>query len=458
MSITIHPIKKIPLEYNLGGDYDTTQTVLILGTLASGETIIKNYNRSINVGKTIRFLKMIGGRVTNENETIRVGRGDGPTIPEDGFLEYDGDIFPLSMIIGLVAGLNESCTLRYGHSINADMVDNLVDVLNNNGIDVYNDADTRQIIFRSSPEYPIEIKITSSLSFLKNCLLFFGISSGCCITIREIMLTSGILQKCIQKFDGDILINTPKPEFRPDPVDPRKRIKTTNDDYKREVILRSSAKMQGQIFNIPSDMDMATALMTLAALNRVSICLDNIPLDNATNGFLNFLKSSGMGFEISNRRSVEGLQVGSVSVTGKEIKVRKTAGNTAATLIDKIPFMAIIASKGKGTSVIRGVKELTEVGFDLFGEITSNLAKMGVKCGIMEDGLVIEGTGKLAGADFARFNNPKVGLAFLVASMAAGERCTVENIDNITRHYPDIRVLLEDDLITGAVIKNGENS
>lgn len=441
MSITIYPIKQMPGDIIIGGDYDTTQMALILGALASGETIINIYNKSLNTGRTVDFLKNIGSRVIVDGGTLRVGRGDGPTIPEDRHLTYGGDISPLSLIIGLLAGMNESCILDYGEAVNSDIIDSLTEVLNKKGIDIFHEANSRQVVFRASAEHPIEIKISSSLSYSKNCLLAFGLVSGCSVNIREFRITSGVFQKGIKRFDGDINIMTPKPEFKPDPHDPRKRIRTTSVDYKREIILGPSVRLQGQTINIPVDFDMAAALITLAVIKKKSITLPGISMDNNATGFLNHLKASGMDVKTGERKNVDGFQIGEVTVTGKEIKVRRTAGSLATSLIDEIPFLAIIAAAGKGTSVIRGVREMSESGLNPFEEITANLQKMGVKSGIMEDGLVIEGTGVLAGADFGRFENPRVGLAFLIAAMAAQERCTFDDFSNVVQHYPDTGII-----------------
>ena len=92
-------------------------------------------------------------------------------IPESGSIEYDGGAFTLSIILGILAGLNKTCCLKYSVLINPDIIDSLVDVLNDNGIDIFHEADSKTVVIRAGTEIPIEIKIDSSLSYLKNCLL-----------------------------------------------------------------------------------------------------------------------------------------------------------------------------------------------------------------------------------------------------------------------------------------------
>jgi len=114
------------------------------------------------------------------------------------------------------------------------------------------------------------------------------------------------------------------------------------------------------------------------------------------------------------------------------------AGEQATVLIDEIPFMSVIAALGDGTSIIRGVADYNDCGIRPFTEIAENLGKLGIKAGVLEDGLVIEGKREYAGADFGQFNDCRSALAFYVAALAGQEPSTFDNFEIVENYFPDI--------------------
>ena len=444
MNTRIYPIKIIPPYLSFSGDQKATQAALILAAVAKGKTIIKNAGNGVDTNRTIGFFKKLGVGFDRNDDGITVEAPGGLNIPEEDALEYKGGIFALSIILGMLTGLNRSCCLKYSEFINHDIIDSMIDILNDNGIDVFHEADTRTIVIRAATEFPIDIKITSSLSYLKNCLLMFGLVSGRSVSIREILVTNDIFQNYISRFGGNIKMDRPKPIIKPDPKDPRKKIRTTGVDFRQEIKLSSNIELQGASIDLPPDSDMITALMSLAILNKKNITLDNIPLDRVRMKFINYLKTCGVEPVITDRKVIDNNSFGTVTVKGAELKVRKTAGEQASALIEDIPFMAVMASLGTGTSIIRGVREFSEWGIDPFVEISQNLERVNAKCGILEDGLVIEGVNEIAGADFGPFQNPKVALAFMVLSLSGQGWSTMDNFELISDHYPDFIGLVRD--------------
>ena len=68
---------------------------------------------------------------------------------------------------------------------------------------------------------------------------------------------------------------------------------------------------------------------------------------------------------------------------------------------------------------------------------------MGVKCGVMEDGLIIEGTGEVNGADFGPFANHKIALVFYIAALVGQGVSTFSGFELITDYYPEIVSIMQ---------------
>lgn len=443
MSTRVFPVKNIPQDISSCGDCYITQSALMLGTMVDGEVILKNCSNSRDTEITIAFLKSLGFAISKHGREIRIGGSSSIRLPDDLNLVYEGSIYALSLIIGFLTGKSQFGTLRYSDSINQDIIDGLIDVLNEYGIDVSHQADNRTIVVRPSTGHSIEARISSSLPYLKNCLLTFGISSGHSVTIRETRISSSRFEECITRFGGRMSVTEPKPELKEDPDDPRKRIRFTQADHVRELVLSPSTELRPSAIDIPVDSDAVTALLTLAVLKKKEITLKSVALNAARIRFLNYVRSSGVEISISDRKVIDGESLASIAIQGKAFKARKISGEQASALIEEIPFMAVLAALGTGTTVIRGIKEFDEWGITPFQEISVNLEKMGIKCGILQDGLVIEGAGEIKGADFHSFRNAKIGLAFYVAALAAQGWSSFENFELIAQSYPDFVTIIQ---------------
>jgi len=442
MEVEIYPVKKMPEYSNPGGDYYYTQSALMLAVLSDGETILKNCNRSIATERTVNFLKTMGYNIDCEEDTIRIESNEGLQLPENRTLNYEGEIFPLSLIIGFLAGLNQACFLEYSSLINQDIIDKIVDIFNKNGIDLFHRPDSRTIIIRAGTNLPVETKVCSSNSYLKNGLLMFGLSSGNSVTVRETIQSSINFENCIKKSGVPIAIEEPGTKIKEDPYDPRKKIRVAAADYKRELVVPSDAKIESSEIVIPDDFETVSSFLTLAILKKKDISLKDVVLNSERMKFIDHLRIIGAEVTIQDRKLIDGISIGTIGLRCKNVKSRKFAGEHTLALFDEIPFLAILAVCGSDKTIIRGIDEYNDRGLIPFNEIADNLDKMGIKCGILEDGLVIEGTGEINGADFGPFNNRKIALVFYLAALAGQGVSTFNNFELVADSYPDIVSML----------------
>lgn len=443
MDVEISPIKKLPENQLMGGDYYYTQSALILAMKAEGETVLKNCNRGVDTVKTIDLLRLLGCTINNNNDVITIKSNGKPVLPEDGTLTYKGELHPLSIIIGLLAGLNQSCFLNYSENINQDMIDRIVETFNQNGIDLFHEADSRTIVIRAATNLPVKTRVRSTISCLKNSLMMFGISSGNSVAIREMTPVATHFESVIRHFNVSFDINEPGSKLIENPDDPRRKIRVAAADYRRELIIASNNEVYPAELNVPRNSDAVSSLITLAVLLRKEISLNNVLLNSERMKFLDHLKAIGSEVTIRNRKTEAGLLTGTIVTRCKNIKARKFAGEHTSVLIDDIPFMALMAVPGSGTTIIRGVSEFNEWGVRPLQEIAENFDRMGVKCGVLEDGLIIEGTGEVNGADFGPFVNHKIALVFYIAALAGQGVSTFSGFEIINDYYPDIVTMMQ---------------
>ena len=455
MNVEIFPTKKLPPIQSIDGDYCYTQSALILSMMADGETVLKNCNKSIDTERTVDFMRSLGCSAGIENNVVRINSDGKLILPDSRMMVYDGELYPLSIIIGLLAGLNKSFSLQYSKRINQDMIDRIIETFNKNGIDLFHEADSRTIIIRSATDLPVKTKLHTSNSCEKNSLLMFGVSSGIPVVIREMAPAAAHLESVAGQFGISLEINEPGSKLIEDPDDPRRKIRVAAADYSRELVLSPGTEVRPAELSAPFSSDTISSFLTLAVLLKKEIILDNVLLNSERMKFLDHLKAIGSEVIIRNRKSETGLKFGTITVHCKNIKARKFAGEHTSVLIDNVPFMALMAVPGSGTTIIRGVSEFNEWGVRPLQEIAENFERMGVKCGILEDGLIIEGTGEVNGADFGPFKNRKIALIFYLAALVGQGVSTFSGFESISEYYPDFASLTQGSIGSRTIARRG---
>ena len=135
-------------------------------------------------------------------------------------------------------------------------------------------------------------------------------------------------------------------------------------------------------------------------------------------------------------------RAGTVTVEGAPLKSRKISGETVVELIDEIPIVAVMAAFADGTTVIRDAGELRVKESDRLTAVAENLTRMGVKCGVLDDGLAIEGRQELNGADLISFGDHRIAMAFAVASLFAVGPSNLDDPDVVNISCPGFFDLL----------------
>ena len=120
-----------------------------------------------------------------------------------------------------------------------------------------------------------------------------------------------------------------------------------------------------------------------------------------------------------------------------------TLSDTTVGLIDEIPIVAVVAAFAGGATIIRDAGELRVKESDRLVAASVNLQRMGVKCGLLQDGLAVEGGKDLAGADFQSFGDHRIAMAFSIASLFLVGPSTIDNDAVVNVSCPTFYNLLD---------------
>ncbi len=180
-------------------------------------------------------------------------------------------------------------------------------------------------------------------------------------------------------------------------------------------------------FTIPIDFSSLALLLAAAALNGEEITIKgnigNLPQGDEV--FIDILEQLGVIVNISDEeikiKSPEKLKGGKFDLSNSP---------------DLLPPLAILALKTSAPLEIVNVKHARLKETDRIAIISRELVKLGIKIQEKDDGLILESSGKLNGAELNSENDHRLFMAFCIAGIFVGD-CNVTDLESVKVSYPN---------------------
>ena len=180
-------------------------------------------------------------------------------------------------------------------------------------------------------------------------------------------------------------------------------------------------------FTVPIDLSRLAFLLSAAALNGdqtiIKGNIGNLPQGDEV--FIDILEQLGV----------------TVSIDEDEIKIKsptKLKGGRfdLSNSPDLLPPLAILALNSESPIEIVNVKHARLKETDRIAITSRELVKLGIKVDEKEDGLILESTENLNGAELNAENDHRLFMAFCIAGMFVGN-CTVTDPESVQVSYPN---------------------
>ncbi len=116
--------------------------------------------------------------------------------------------------------------------------------------------------------------------------------------------------------------------------------------------------------------------------------------------------------------------------------VQPSRGDLIPRLIDEIPIIALLATKAKGTTIIRDAAELKVKETDRITAVVNELKKLGADIEGTDDGMIIRGGAKLHGAHLQTYGDHRIGMMGAIAALVTEGTVVLDDKDCIAVSYP----------------------
>jgi 3-phosphoshikimate 1-carboxyvinyltransferase len=202
---------------------------------------------------------------------------------------------------------------------------------------------------------------------------------------------------------------------------------------------------------VPGDISAAAFWLVAAAAHPdAEITLPAVGLNPTRTGVLDALRAMGAEIEVTEERSWGGEPVGDITVRSSKLVGTEIRGELMLRAIDEAPVLAVAAALAKGRTVFRDAQELRVKESDRIETTVAMLRRLGVDAEETEDGMGIEGRGRLEGAAVHSGGDHRLAMAQAVAALIAEGETRIDGSEAADVSYPSFWEDLE--AITGAAV------
>jgi 3-phosphoshikimate 1-carboxyvinyltransferase len=427
MKRSINPVRSCQGTLAVPGDKSIAHRAALLSILSRGPVSITNFPDNDDCRHSLQAAEAFGASVVRTEDGLRLVPPEQPVLPPDAIIDCGNSGTTARLLAGLIAGTGQEATISGDASLSRRPMKRIIEPLNQMGAEFFSDGGHLPMRVRGRKLMPIDYVLPVASAQVKSAILLAGLAAGCTSTVRERVLTRDHTERMIEALGSGLTVIDHKPVLEPDPDDPRRRRVVRPSDIRREITVGPQTFLRGGEVRIPGDISTAAFFWAAAAIGGGAVTINGVGLNPTRTGFLDHLKAIGCRVEISDRATISGEPRGNVTVQGQGLRSRKIAGDVTVSLIDEIPIVAVMAAFAEGTTIIRDAQELRVKESDRLEAVAHNLGLMGVKCGLLQDGLAIEGCKEHTGADFAAFDDHRIAMAFSIAALFLTGPSSIDN-------------------------------
>ncbi|WP_088892203.1 3-phosphoshikimate 1-carboxyvinyltransferase [Leptolyngbya ohadii] len=402
------------------GDKSISHRALMLGALASGETIIHGLLLGEDPRSTAHCFRAMGAKISELN-TDRVtvqGIGLGQLQEPTDVLDSGNSGTTMRLMLGLLASHpGRFFTVTGDASLRSRPMLRVIKPLQEMGAQIWHrSGGYAPLAVQGQALKPIHYQSPIASAQVKSCILLAGLLTEGKTTVTEPALSRDHSERMLRAFGAEIT------------VDPETCSATVT----------GSAQLHGQTVIVPGDISSAAFWMVAAAIVPGSdLTIENVGVNPTRTGILEVLQQMEADVTLENEREVAGEPVADVHVRHSQLKACTIAGDVIPRLIDEIPILAVAATCAEGTTVIKDAAELRVKESDRIAVMAAQLIQMGATVTELPDGLEITGKTPLHGAELDSHTDHRIAMSLAIAALIANGQTVIHRAEAAGISYPD---------------------
>lgn len=422
-TLTIQPAKGIRGEITVPGDKSISHRAIMLGSIARGETIVRNLLRGEDNLATLNAFCAMGIGIEDGGELLRIcGKGLHGLTEPGNVLDCGNSGTSIRLITGILTGQRFFSVLTGDRYLRNRPMGRIIEPLSRMGGCIYGraggDKAPLAVVGRELKGIDYTSRVASAQ--VKSAILLAGLYAEGETQVQEPHLSRDHSERMLRHFGAAV------------------------ETFSNGVRVRGGIELSGRDITVPGDISSAAFFLVAATIVPSSeLLIRGVGVNPSRTGILDILITMGADIELIDRRHASGEPVADLLVRSAQLKGIEIGGDLVPRAIDEFPIICVAASLADGRTVIRDARELRVKETDRIAAIASNLRKAGVEIVETEDGMEITGRERLKGCVTDSFGDHRVAMSMLVAGLGASGPVTVNDVECIATSFPDFGILLE---------------
>jgi 3-phosphoshikimate 1-carboxyvinyltransferase len=398
------------------GDKSISHRSLMLGSLATGTTLVRDFLISDDTLSTANAMRALGASIEISGTQVLVkGNGLHGLKEPDKIIDCGNSGTTTRLLIGLLSPQQFTSTLTGDKYLQARPMKRVVGPLAQMGAKI------------NGNEEGNKLPLTIIGSNLKGISYELPVASA---QVKSAILLAGLYA------EGETEVIEPEPSR-----DHTERMLTyLGVPIKKNghsIKINKVSKINSGEIIVPSDLSSAAFFMVAALITPGSeVLIKNVGINPLRTGVIDILKNMGGDIEIINERGVNGEPIGDILARSSNLHATEISGDIIPKAIDELPLVAVAASFAEGTTLIKDAKELRVKETDRIHAMATELGKLGVQVEEFEDGMSIIGTQALTGATCSSWGDHRIAMSIAIAALRAKGETEIIEADCVSVSYP----------------------
>lgn len=399
------------------GDKSISHRIVLMALLAKGFCRVANLSACDDVRSSLAIYRALGGTAHEEGQVVSLTGMEGRVHMEPPVLDCGNSGTTMRLLCGILAGLKGNFVLDGDTMLRKRPMARVTAPLVAMGADITCTDDKAPVYIKGSGLKGIDYVSPVASAQVKSALLLAGLNASGPTLYQEPHSSRDHSEIMLRQFGAQL----------------------ANENKK--LVLRPGGLELPPEFNVPGDASSAAFFLSAAAFipgSRVSA--GNMSLNPTRTGFLTILKRMGAGVETAaDNNGHEACGLARVFYNGPLNGVEVEAGEVPS-LIDEIPILALAASQARGTSVFKGVEELTVKEINRLTALREQLSLLGADIEVKDNNLIISGReGFALQKDSLVLNSGhdhRMVMTLALATKACGREFAIKGAEAVSVSYP----------------------
>ncbi len=421
--ISTRPKTPLSGRFAVPGDKSISHRALMFGALAVGETRITGLLTGEDVLRTAAAMRTLGAEILHDPDgTWRVaGRGVGGLGEPADVLDMGNSGTAARLLCGILATHPVFAVMTGDASLRTRPMRRVIDPLSATGARFAARTGGRLplAIQGAGDPLPLDYRVPVPSAQVKSAVLLAGLNAPGITRVEEPEATRDHSENMLRHFGAAVAVE--------------------RNGSGRIITLQGQPELLAADVLVPADPSSAAFPLVAALLVPGSrITLPGVGLNPLRTGLFRCLEEMGATIVVRDRRTEAGEPVGDLEVASSDLRAVDVPGERAPSMIDEYPALAVAAACAKGTTRLRGLRELRVKESDRLAATAAMLTTNSIKVEIEVDDLIIHGAGPApaGGGVVETHMDHRIAMAALVLGMATAAPVVANDAGFIDTSFP----------------------